>query len=136
MALSATFINNMQSAKEENVQTYIGKNVRKNKRCWDSSDKENLFLNAKKVKTSSEKHINSNALVVSISTNEYEKYHPSSKCHSSVNLKSAEMHPISSKKKPHQRSILLPAKLHYLIFYLLLTKISHQLLQRILHSYN
>ena len=33
MALSATFINNMQSAKEENVQTYIGKNVRKNKRC-------------------------------------------------------------------------------------------------------
>ena len=103
MALSATFINNMQSAKEENVQTYIGKNVRKNKRCWDSSDEENLFLNAKKVKTSSEKHINSNALVVSISTNEYEKYHPSSKCHSSVNLKSAEMHPISSKKTSSEK---------------------------------
>ena len=103
MALSATFINNMQSAKEENVQTYIGKNVRKNKRCWDSSDEENLFLNAKKVKTSSEKHINSNALVVSISTNECEKYHPSSKCHSSVNLKSAEMHPISSKKTSSEK---------------------------------
>ena len=29
---------------------------------------------------------------------EYKKYHPSSKCHSSVNLKSAEMHPISTKK--------------------------------------
>ena len=103
MALSATFINNMQSAKEENVQTYIGKNVRKNKRCWDSSDEENLFLNAKKVKTSSEKHINSNALVVSISTSEYEKDHPSSKCHSSVNLKSAEMHPISSKKTSSEK---------------------------------
>ena len=117
MALSATFINNMQSAKEENVQTYIGKNVRKNKRCWDSSDKENLFLNAKKVKTSSEKHINSNALVVSISTNEYEKYHPSSKCHSSVNLKSAEMHPISSKKKtsPEKHTASSKAPLSYLL---------------------
>ena len=116
MALSATFINNMHSAKEENVQTYIGKNMRKNKRCRDSSEEENLFLNVKKVKTSSEKHINSNALVVSISTNEYESYHPSSKCHSLVNLKSAEMHPISTKKtSPEKHTASSKAPLSYLL---------------------
>ena len=107
MALSAKFINNMQSAKE-NVQTYNGKNVRKNKRCRDSSDEENFNLNVKRAKTSSGKHIHSNEKTNLASTNKHLSTVPEPKpklstCHcsfSSNKKKNIKMHKLFGCETP------------------------------------